>query len=59
VHASIGYISMEMQYGTSSIMGVSAWKWQIIIPAGFGVMLFRFVFNTLIEILRLSGKKAQ
>ena len=59
VRASIGYISMEMQYGTSSIMGISAWKWQIIIPSGFSIMLFRFTLNTLKEIVKLSGKKAQ
>ena len=59
VRASIGYISMEMQYGTSSIMGISAWKWQIIIPFGFSIMLFRFTLNTLKEIVKLSGKKTQ
>ena len=59
VRASVGYISMEMQYGTSSIMGISAWKWQIIIPFGFCVMLFRFAINMLKEIVKLSGKKAQ
>jgi TRAP-type transport system small permease protein len=59
VRASIGYISMEMRYGTSSIMGISAWKWQIIIPFGFSIMLFRFTLNTLKEIIKLSGKKAQ
>ena len=59
LRASIGYIGMEMQYGTSSIMGISAWKWQIIIPFGFGMMLFRFLFNVLIEVSRLSGKKEQ
>ncbi len=56
--ASIGYISMEMQYGTSMLMGVSAWKWQLIIPFGFGMMLFRFLVNLLIEIMNLSGNKA-
>lgn len=59
VRASIGYIDMEMQYGTSSIMGISAWKWQIIIPVGFGIMLFRFILNTLLEIMKLSGKEVQ
>ena len=57
--ASISYLSMEMQYDTSSIIGISAWKWQVIIPFGFGVMLFRFLFNTLLEIIKLSGKKSQ
>ena len=33
VRASIGYISMEIEYGTSSVMGVAAWKWQIILRA--------------------------
>ena len=59
VRASIGYISMEMQYGTSSIMGISAWKWQVIIPFGFITILFRFALNILKEIVNLSGNKAQ
>ena len=59
VRASIGYISMEMQYGTSSIMGISAWKWQIIIPFGFSIMLFRFLSNTLLEIIKLSGRETR
>lgn len=60
LYASIGYISMEMQYGTSTVMGVAAWKWQIIILLGFGLMLFRFSLNTLKEIIKISsGKKAK
>ena len=58
LRASIGYISMEMQYGTSVLMGVSAWKWQLIIPFGFSMMLFRFLVNILNEIMKLTGKKA-
>lgn len=60
VRASIGYVGMEMQYGTGSVMGIAAWKWQIIIPFGFSIMLFRFSLNTLKEIIRIpSGKKAK
>lgn len=59
VRASIGYISMEMQYETSSIMGVAAWKWQVVIPLGFGIMLFRFLFYTLKEIFKLLDRKTQ
>lgn len=59
LYASIGYISMEMQYDTSLIMGVSAWKWQLIIPFGFGIIIFRFAINTLKELIKLTGKKAQ
>ena len=59
VRASVGYISMEMQYDTSSIMGISAWKWQIILPFGFVMMSFRFICNILINISELSGRKTQ
>ena len=59
LRASIGYISMEMQYGTSVLMGVSAWKWQLVIPFGFGMMLFRFLVNSLKETVNLAGNKAQ
>ena len=59
LRASIGYISMEMQYGTSSLMGISAWKWQLIIPFGFCMMLFRFIVNLLNEIMNISGENTQ
>jgi TRAP-type C4-dicarboxylate transport system permease small subunit len=55
VRASIGYISMEMEYGSGSVMGIDAWKWEIIIPLGFGLMLFRFLLNTLKEIIKMSS----
>ena len=59
LRASIGYISMEMQYGTGMLMGISAWKWQLIIPIGFGMMLFRFLVNLLNDLVNLFGKRAQ
>ncbi len=59
LYASIGYIHMEMQYGTNTLMGVSAWKWQLIIPFGFGIMLFRFALNMLKEIMKMAGEKTQ
>ena len=59
LYASIGYMHMEMQYGTSTFMGVSAWKWQLIIPLGFGIMLFRFALNMLKEIMKMTGEKTQ
>ena len=57
LRASIGYINMEMEYGTSMLMGISAWKWQLIIPFGFGMMLLRFLFNLFTGIMNLTGKK--
>ncbi len=59
LYASIGYINMEIQYGTSLIMGVSAWKLQLIIPIGFCMMSFRFIFYLTQEMARLTGKKVQ
>jgi TRAP-type C4-dicarboxylate transport system permease small subunit len=59
LRASIGYINMEMQYGTSSIMGIDAWAWQLIIPFGFGMMLFRFLVNVMNEIMNLCGEKTR
>ena len=57
--ASIGYINLEMKYGTSSIMGVDAWKWQLIIPFGFSMMLLRFLVNLLNEITDLFGENTK
>ena len=59
LYASIGYMHMEMQYGTSTLMGVSAWKWQLIIPIGFSIMSFRFALNMLKEIMKMAGEKTQ
>ncbi len=58
LHASVEYIKMEMEYSTSSIMGISAWKWQLIIPFGFCLITFRFFILFLKELFKLTGKKA-
>ena len=55
--ASVGYIKMEMEYGTSSIMGISAWKWQLIIPFGFSLITIRFLIGFIQGIFDLTGKK--
>ena len=59
LHASIGYLNLEIQYGTSSIMGIEAWKWQIIIPFGFSMMFLRFLANLLNEITEVFGEKTK
>jgi len=58
VKASIGYLRSEMAFGTTLFLGIPAWVGQLILPAGFSLILFRFFLrgvNEATEILRGSG----
>ncbi len=47
VKSSISYILMEIEYSSSSLAGIPGWIFQVIIPVGFTVMLFRFTVRAL------------
>jgi TRAP-type C4-dicarboxylate transport system permease small subunit len=59
VKNSVDYLLMEMKYGSSTFMGAPAWVYQLIIPAGFSIMLFRFLINGLENLLILSRGRSQ
>ncbi len=55
--ASIDYLSMEKEYGSGVLIGVPMWIYQIIIPSGFSIMLFRFIINGIKNLISIfSGK---
>ena len=49
LRASLTYITMEMTSGVSLFQGVPMWVGQLILPAGFALLLFRFIFRGLLE----------
>lgn len=49
----IDYIRMEMAFGGTALYGLPSWAGQIILPAGFGLLCFRFLVKVLNEGLRL------
>jgi TRAP-type C4-dicarboxylate transport system permease small subunit len=53
INSSVDYLSMEMEYSSGTIIGVPGWVFQIIIPAGFSIMLFRFLINGLDNLIVL------
>lgn len=58
VKASMGYIRMEMTFGARPFLGIPTWLGQIILPAGFSLLLFRFLVRGLEQaILLLEGNR--
>lgn len=55
VQASLGYVRMEWSFGTRMFLGMPSWIGQIIMPAGFLLMLFRFSLRGLSQVLTLLG----
>jgi TRAP-type C4-dicarboxylate transport system permease small subunit len=45
VRASMDYIDLEMTFGGHLFLGLPAWVGQIILPAGFAMILFRFLLR--------------
>jgi TRAP-type C4-dicarboxylate transport system permease small subunit len=41
----IGYVSLEKTFGGTLFLGVPGWIGQLIMPLGFGVILFRFLLR--------------
>ena len=51
--ASFSYIRMEMEYGGSLFLGLPVWIGQIILPAGFSIILFRFLLRGFEQVLQI------
>ncbi len=41
------YLKMEMEFGGTMFLNLPAWAGQFILPAGFGVILFRFLLRAI------------
>ena len=57
LRASLGYVHMEWSFGTRLFLGMPAWIGQIIMPAGFLLMLLRFLFRGLVQAVMLLGDR--
>ena len=57
VQASLGYVRMEWSFGGRLFLGMPAWIGQVIMPAGFFLMLFRFLLRGLAQALGLLGER--
>jgi len=44
---STNYIKIEMDFGSSSFLGLPGWIGQLILPAGFALILFRFLLRAI------------
>lgn len=53
VKASIDYINMEMEFGGSMFLNLPNWAGQMILPAGFALILFRFSLRAVDQGLRI------
>jgi len=49
------YIKMEMAYGENMFLDFPGWIGQIILPAGFAAILFRFSLRAITQILEIAG----
>lgn len=57
VKASIGYVRMEWAFGGRLFLGIPLWIGQLIIPAGFLLILFRFFLRTITQAIELLGER--
>ncbi len=49
----VNYIQMEMAYGGTTLFNLPAWLGQVILPAGFALLFFRFLIKALNEGIRV------
>jgi len=54
IKASLSYVKMEMAFGGSLFLALPTWVGQLILPAGFSVILFRFFLRGIEEVLQIS-----
>lgn len=55
--ASWSYVHTERSFGGSLFLGMPTWIGQIILPLGFFLMLCRFLFRGLGEVVQLLGRR--
>jgi TRAP-type C4-dicarboxylate transport system permease small subunit len=49
----VGYIRMEMAFGGTMLFNLPAWLGQVILPAGFALLCFRFLIKAIQEGIRV------
>jgi len=53
VKVCMDYIQMEISFGGTSLFNLPSWIGQIILPAGFGLLSFRFLMKAIQEGIRI------
>jgi C4-dicarboxylate transporter DctQ subunit len=53
----LSYLYMEMQFGAKIFLGLPSWTGELIIPAGFALILFRFLLGAMEKGFRILGGK--
>lgn len=51
--ASLNYIALEMSFGGHLFLKIPTWVGQLILPAGFAMILFRFLLRGLAQVLEI------
>lgn len=47
VKVCVGYVVMEMEFGGTSLFYLPSWVGQLILPAGFALLFFRFLIQAI------------
>jgi TRAP-type C4-dicarboxylate transport system permease small subunit len=55
IRASLFYIHTEISFGGSVFLSVPTWVGQLILPAGFSLICFRFLLRTMTSALQILG----
>jgi TRAP-type C4-dicarboxylate transport system permease small subunit len=55
--ASIEYIGIEMDFGSYLFLMIPSWICQLIIPAGFSMMIFRFFIRAIEQALKIRRSR--
>ena len=51
--ASIDYVTLERAFGGELFLGIPTWVGQLILPAGFSLILFRFLLRGMEQVLEI------
>ena len=57
IRASLFYISTELSFGGNVFLNVPTWVGQVIMPAGFSLICFRFLLRAMTSALQILGDR--
>jgi TRAP-type C4-dicarboxylate transport system permease small subunit len=57
IRASLFYISTELSFGGNVFLNVPTWVGQVIMPAGFSLIWFRFLLRAMTSALQILGDR--
>lgn len=53
--AAVTFVRNEALYGSTSLLGIPSWQWNLIFPLAFGLIAFHFLVGLLSDILAFFG----